>query len=105
MVAGAVVCGKLKIVAKLGELMPDDRGRPKNGEEKNSAPGAPIFGKHAKAAYRKVAANQDAIPKYFAAAQQATADDEPVALYRVIQQGGHHEKRKCERRASGMVAR
>jgi hypothetical protein len=45
-------------------LLPDDRGRPKSGEEKTALPGKGVFSTGTSSLYRKVTAYSDMIEEY-----------------------------------------
>jgi hypothetical protein len=75
----AIQTGKLLITAKLGGLLPDGRGRPKKGEEKNTAPTSTISA-HTASTYRKVAANAGKLTEYREAVEAKNAELPPDSL-------------------------
>jgi ParB family chromosome partitioning protein len=71
-ITNAITFGKLKIIARLGELMPaappGERGQGRNGSAKKSIPPAGIdLGHNTVVAYRKVAKHKHRLADYYAA--------------------------------------
>src|SRR5262245_14805307 len=83
-ITNAIQYGKLKIVAKLGELMPapsaKERGAQGGRGRKAPSPGEVALASEAKSRYRKVAANKCAIDDYYQRAQSRKGSLEEVTI-------------------------
>ena len=80
-VINAIQYGKLRIVAKYGELLPDGRGSHGRGRPKDAkietAPGSVSISTHTASTYRKVAKAAGKIAEYF---EEAKSSPEPLEM-------------------------
>jgi ParB family chromosome partitioning protein len=83
-ITNAIQYGKLKIVAKLGELMPapsaSERGAQGGRGKKAPSPNEGAFASETRSRYRKVAANKNAIDEYYHRAQSRKGTLEEVTI-------------------------
>src|SRR5262245_15496051 len=75
-IVNAIQYGKLKIIARLGELMPaptrqESGAKGGRGNVKAPSPGETLFPDGTKARYRKVALHKDRLEDYFLAMREA----------------------------------
>lgn len=67
----------MKIIAKLGEILPKGKdGRPKKGEEK-TYPRVGMFPQQTESRFRQVSKNSDKLEKYRAEIEAANENGEP----------------------------